>query len=158
MDEFRRTTKADIEAIASNARQCDVFECYYYNGKPFVETLADAVRYSRDAQTWFHNAQPTAIWGVASLGQKRGVPWLLGSKAMDSFLEPRSLRNKTRFMKHSRNVLLGWQDMYDQLENWVWKENKKAVAWLERLGFEVLPAEPFGKFREPFHKFRWSSD
>jgi hypothetical protein len=156
MDELRETTSEHLDAIAANARKADVFECYFLNGKPFNETLQDALRVSRSTTTWMHNGKPAAVYGVSLIKGEKASPWLLGSKLMDSFLEPGSIRNHTRFMKQSRWVIGGWQQMYESLENYVWKENEKAVEWLRALGFEIHSAKPFGKFREPFHKFTWS--
>ena len=156
MDELRDTTPEHLDAISKNARKADDFECYFINGEPFIDTLKDALRVSRRTTTWLHNGTPAAVYGVSSIDRDRGVPWLLGSKLMDSFLEPGSIRNQSRFMKQSRWVLGGWQEMYRHLENYVWQENSKAVAWLRALGFEVHDPRPFGKFREPFHKFTWS--
>ena len=140
MDELRDTTPEHLDAISKNARKADVFECYFINGEPFIDTLKDALRVSRRTTTWLHNGTPAAVYGVSSIDRDRGVPWLLGSKLMDSFLEPGSIRNQSRFMKQSRWVLGGWQEMYRHLENYVWQENSKAVAWLRAL----------------FHKFTWS--
>lgn len=82
------------------------------------------------------NGKLIACWGlVVLIGKEKNtyVIWALGTNELERF--------RKSFMKESTAILSRWVNMYKDLTNTVATKNKKAVAWLKRLGAE---------FEQPF--------
>ncbi len=91
---------------------------------------------------------PGALLGVVttSVLYNVGSPWMLATSRADAF--PRA------FIAYGRAYTRIMLEEYEALENHVDARNRKAVAWLRRIGYRVGPAEPYGALGLPFHHFR----
>lgn len=81
---------------------------------------------------------------VSMLGDQ-GVPWLVGTPLID--------RHRGSFIRLSRSYIPRMLAAYPTLLNIVDARNVKSIAWLKRMGFTILPAEPAGVAGLPFHPF-----
>ena len=81
-----------------------------------------------------------------SLASDEGVPWLLTAEELGS--HPRV------FLRGCRAFIAEVRPMYRSLASFVDERHVVAVRWLRWLGFEILPARPFGADQLPFHPFR----
>lgn len=86
----------------------------------------------------FGVARPTMIGGI-------GVPWMMGTRDLDRYAR--------EAVEVGREVVGAIRGHFELLRNHVDARNTRAIRWLRAVGFEVLPAEPYGAFGSPFHPF-----
>ena len=117
-------------------------------GYPSVEeALYVAIEISNGfAFACYFDDQLAFLWGAAPEGTKGvGVPWLLTSDLVEKF--------QFSFWAESKAVLPLILQKFPRLVNVVHAKHTASVRYLNRLGFIVEKAEPFGKKGEDFHKF-----
>jgi hypothetical protein len=141
------TTAEHIEFIAEHMRAADVEEIWASGQFLPLRALRLAVLISEEALTGMADGVPICIFGVGrkSLLDTTGIPWLLGTDAIE--------RHAKGFMQRNRTIIKAWRERYELLENWVDSRNTKSVAWLRWLGFTIQEASPYGAFGLPFHHF-----
>jgi len=113
--------------------------------------LIRSMRRTRLSWCGMADGVPVCLFGVmpaACLGSV-GVPWLLGSDDLP--------RHATAFLRGSREYVNAIRSDFDLLTNFVDSRNALSIRWLRWLGFDILPAEPYGAFRLPFHRFEMRS-
>ncbi len=81
---------------------------------------------------------------VSALGDQ-ALPWLIGTPLID--------KHRRAFTRLSRPYIARMLAAYPKLVNVVDARNVKSIAWLKRMGFTILPAEPMGAAGLPFHPF-----
>lgn len=143
-------TAGDIEYIAANLRAADVQELLAVYGPEvdLLHCLRLAVAASDDAYVAVSAAgEPVALTGVSPLSLLGGLgsPWLLGTEA--------SVRYPRDIVAHGHRLVRQWERKYSHLFNYVDARNLRSIAWLKRIGFTVLPAQPYGQAGLPFHRF-----
>jgi len=74
-----------------------------------------------------------------------GVIWLLGTDDVK--------RNARGFLEVSPGCLAQIMTRYHHLHNYVDQRNTASIRWLKWMGFEFQPAQPFGPYGLPFHRF-----
>ena len=128
-------------------RQADVEEIWAASRMQPLEALRLGVLVSEHALTGMVDDDPVCIFGVShrSLLDTTGVPWLLGTNAID--------KHAKAFMRRNKTIIKEWRARYELLENWVDSRNTKSIAWLRWLGFEIEEASPYGALGLPFHRF-----
>lgn len=91
-----------------------------------------------------------AIFGIVEeaphgllLGPGRGIPWALTSTAVP--------KHRKAFLRASRAAAGLFLRRCPELHQFIDARYAAALRWVRRLGFEVLPAEPFGPHALPFH-------
>lgn len=90
--------------------------------------------------------EPAGLFGVAHVSDELGVPWMLGTPALER--APKQLTKLGRAYVHLMS------NKYATLLNYVDARSLKSVYWLARLGFTVhAQTEPYGVFDLPFHRF-----
>lgn len=87
------------------------------------------------------------LFGVSSGGDGIGRPWLVGTDAMSDE------RYALRIGITARRVQQSFERRYKLLQNHTWVENTLHHQWLKSLGYEFLPAQPFGPYGAPFYQF-----
>lgn len=141
------TTEDHIEFVAEHMREDDINEVYASSGlSPYV-ALRFSCKMSDPCYTGTADDEPVCIFGVVpkSMLSDTGVPWLLGTDAVS--------RHARAFLRRNKKVVKQWRERFELLENYVDARNKKSIAWLEWLGFEIHPAKPYGVQGLPFHYF-----
>lgn len=140
-------TQSHVRDLAPRVRASDCAEVWATGRHTPAEALRLSVDVSVASVAALADGVPFAIFGVAarSLMSDTGVPWLLGSDDLVTHRRP--------FLRHGRVFVSAMLDIFPHLENYVDARNTTSIEWLRWLGFDILPAEPFGVYRLPFHRF-----
>ena len=149
MIERHSVTKQALAFIAENMRQPDREELWASAGLQPAPALRISVAIS-DAFVWTDKGVPFAAAGVSGETSITGVgvPWLLGTDAIERW--PR----RVAFI--ARRQLRDWQQRFDRLENHTHVRNIAMIKLLEKLGFSIEDAKPWGRYGEYFHRFSWT--
>ena len=128
---LRPLREGDLAAVAANARPADVAEMAAL-GLSFDDALATSVARSDWTAVGIVDDEPVCVFGVApgSLLGGIGVPWMLGTRALDR----RDVQ--VPFLRTSRRVVDAMLATYPRLSNIVDARNALAIRWLGWLGFE----------------------
>ena len=139
------------EAIAWNPREADVAELAALGTTP-LEAMRNGLRVSREPMTGFVDGQPVCMFGASpfSILGGIGIPWLIGSLAMDSMTAHKAL------LRESRKAFARMREEFpSMLFNAVDDRNEAAKRWLAWLGFTLDDPKPLGRNGEPFRVFYW---
>lgn len=137
--------------LAENMREADrqeVWATAHYTPKQAALFSLEA---SRDAKVGLADGRVVCMFGVgpAAIISTTGIPWLLTTDLVE--------KHARAFLRRNKRVVKGMGGSYSLLRNYVDERNTMAVRWLRWLGFEILPAEPFGVEGLPFHPFEMRS-
>lgn len=144
----RTATIADCALIGPHVRKEDWDECMAACGKTPQEALEYGFPFSSKAWVGEMDGKVIVIAGVGHVKEYPwiGVPWMMSTPEMD--------KHAIAFLRENRWVVDEMCGDYQLLANFVDARNKKAIRWLEWLGFTMMPAEPYGVEGLPFHQFR----
>lgn len=146
---FRAPLQEEVDYIADNMRNEDRDEVLAATGRYDMRALlVEALSFSSQRWVALSSGKPVALFGVGPANSKVGVPWMLVTH--DVFQTPRASR---ALVAKGRWYIQRMLAEYQHLENYVDARNTRAVRWLEHLGFTVHPAEPYGPYEYPFHRF-----
>lgn len=144
----RELRDGDAEALLANLRPADRDECDALVG-PGQERVALAKSIADSLIVWVFtiDEQVAGIGGVTpiSLLGGQGMPWMLGTSAID--------RHPGAFIRLNRPYIARMLALCPHLVNVVDARNVRSIAWLKKMGFTVLPAQPMGVAGLPFHPF-----
>lgn len=148
MVEFVPATPALMESIAENMREADRREVMASHGFTPIESLTASLKVSRYATVATSGGIPWAVFGLADYGilSNIGCPWMLGTNDV--------VKNGRDLMRHSPKVIYEMLNVYSTLQNYVHVENIVSVNWLQRIGFTLYPAIPYGMNGELFYPFQ----
>lgn len=140
-----KATQELIDHMKGRIRDIDDFECYAAVDLP--GDVALQVSYKMSSRCWVGiiDEIPFCAFGVATVHETKGSPWLLGAK---NFKDAWAFTLRVS-KKHIQEML----DPYVFLENYVHVTNKGSIKWLKWCGFTVETAEPYGVKRDLFHRF-----
>lgn len=137
----------DVELLIANLRESDMTECQAYGTPDIPAGIRSSVKTSVLCWSGFIDGELAAILGVAPVNVLAGVgsPWMLGTPVLDahSRVLVRAVPPYTARMLKA----------FPHLVNFVHAENTTSVRWLQRIGFTLHEAQPFGRLGAPFHKF-----
>ena len=143
---YRQATEADALYIAQHLRSEDRTEVILSNGADVEETLLKSFRASEECIVACVSGIPACIFGVASVDNSLGTPWMLATKVVTLF--------KRELLVDASAWLLEIKPRYSLLYNFVHSENETAKAWLKRLGFTLgLECPQYGAAKAPFTYF-----
>ncbi len=151
MIEERKSTPADMIALAQNMRQADIDEAYALDRSTPAEAIASCVLLTDFSKTAVGDeGEVLAMWGVASETRSAlvGVPWMLSSNAL-------TRKHVLEFGRRSADNAKILKQRYTALYNFVDARHALAIRWLGWMGFEMQPAQPLGIDGAPFHVFFW---
>ena len=133
--------------LAETMRQADRDELWAASHSLPLDALRRSLRVSHATYVGIADGRPVCMFGVAPLTLLSDVacPWLLGAEEL-----PRHARV---FLRANRVYMRMIRKQYAYMANFVDARNVVAIRWLHWLGFTILPAEPYGVERLPFHKF-----
>lgn len=145
---IRELQPGDAEALLADLRPADAAECDALVGRgKRAETLAASIEQSLACWVLEVNGGVAAIFGVAPVSALggQGLPWMLGTPLIDRF--------PGAFIRRCRPYIARMLAVCPSLVNVVDARNVRSIAWLKRMGFTVLPAQPMGAEGLPFHPF-----
>jgi len=146
--EARAPRAGDAEALVASMRPQDRAEVEAIRGPgQELEAVRRGIEMSVLAWTFTIGSEMACICGVVpvSLMSDRGVPWLLGTTAMD--------RHPGALIRVAPAYIARMLAAFPHLLNGVDARNTLAVRWLRRAGFTLHPAVPVGPQGVPFHPF-----
>ena len=149
---MRPATLEDIDPLVMRVRPEDVSELWAAAMATPERALRDGILLSPESWVGMADDLPLCIFGVApvSLLGRVGAPWMVGTSDID--------RHAFGFLKACKGAVAEMIAPYPYLFNFVDARNDKAVRWLKWLGFTMPPAEPYGPFGLPFHRFEMKRD
>ncbi len=143
---IRELEPDDIPKFCENVRQCDIDEIKASCGLSPEQVLNSTLYFHGLSALLSIDGDMVCVFGVTDLLDSRGVPWIIATNNIKKY--PKS------FIKASDQIFPLLIEDFEYLENYVDTRNTTSIRWLERLGFEIMPPEPFGVDNMPFHKFR----
>ena len=149
MKQIVPTTPEHVAELARTMREADVEEVWAAAKLLPLEALQEGVQASDEPFTGLMDGKVVCIFGVAqaTVLSEEGEPWLLASDLIDETAHT--------FLRVNRVYVREIKKRYSKLSNYVDERNTAAKRWLRWLGFELQPAEPYGAFGLPFHKFEY---
>lgn len=147
MVEFKVVTDDALVYLADNLREADRIELWASGHDDALQVLRDGVKRSTHCSIACADGVPGAIIGLSPINLISGVaaPWMLGTEAI--------MDNRRALMSYTPDYIRIMLKAYPHLVNYVHAPNTKAVRWLRHIGFVLHPAEPYGPYGEPFHRF-----
>lgn len=144
------STQGEVAHIAQGLRAHDrqELQAVHGDGVDLLNCLRRAVSVSEQCFTlWTPDGEPVGLYGVAavSLLGGSGCPWFLAADRVQDY--PRDI------VVLGKQSVREWGRRYDQLFNYVDARNRRSVAWLRRIGFDIFPARPYGAQGRMFHRF-----
>ncbi|MEQ0776182.1 hypothetical protein ABLT15_28145 [Paraburkholderia tropica] len=143
----RALREGDLDFVAARLRPADVDEAHASVGHhDMALVLRESVERSTMVWAIEVGGEPAGLFGAAEAAPDIGVPWLLGTAALE-----RAPKQLTKLGRQYVRLML---QRYATLVNLVDARNLKSIYWLARLGFTVhANTVPFGPFNMPFHRF-----
>ena len=140
-------TRAALMQVADGMRKADRAEVWAAGHRTPREALERAVDMSTLAWLGTADGTPAVAYGVApaSLLGETGIPWLLGTDAIE--------HHPVTFLRRCRDALADMSRDFLVLRNLVDARNRLSIRWLGWLGFTIEPAVLHGPDRLPFHPF-----
>lgn len=145
---IRDIREGDVEALLANLRPADRAEADALLGPNKTDgAIRESIDLSVMAWTGHVGDEVAFIFGCspASLLGDEGIPWLVGTPLID--------RHRRAFIRFSHTYIPSMQAIFPTLVNLVDARNVKSIAWLKKMGFTLLPAQPAGVAGLPFHPF-----
>jgi hypothetical protein len=141
-----------IDELAHTMCKEDAAECWAAGHRKPYEALARSVKLSPGSLTGLADGQVGCIFGVGAASILTGVgsPWMLGSPVLQYHAKV--------FLRANKVWLADEQLRWDKLINFVDIRHRRAVRWLDWLGFTLFDPAPYGPDSMMFHKFVWERD
>lgn len=131
-----------IGAIAARVRPADALELWLaYRQEPGT-VMRWSLEQSAVAWSGLADGVPVCMFGVAPVIGAEGVgtPWMIGSVDVE--------RYQMAFLRRCKGRVTEMLQVFPVLENYVHKDNRRALEWLAWLGFDIEPLPvamgPFG--------------
>lgn len=133
-----------IAHIAANVRADDREELNLL-GWGAAQALRLSLRSALAAWTGMVDGVPVCMFGVSQGELGEGRPWMIGTGDLDRFA--------VIFLRRCRVQVERMLDLRPVLVNYVSAENARAIQWLSWLNFTIGDPVPWGRSRQPFHRF-----
>jgi len=146
--EVRAVAPDDVVELVVKMRQADIDELDAMGIEDFVGEVQASVDRSVFSYAFLIGGELACIIGVVpamGLMGGYGIPWMLGTDVVT--------RNQRVLMRTCRPYIQKMLRAYPVLFNYVHAENHRAIRWLQRVGFSLQLAEPYGPKGAPFHLF-----
>lgn len=148
--DIRRVGYFDCYTLAKHIRQADKEEIWAARGLTPIQGVEWSVGHSDASYGAFVDGVLVAIWGIASLPNGGGAPWLLATEDLRKYA--------IRFYHITREHISQMLEAYGYLENYVDARNIDSIRWLKWLGFEFDELQPYGYSQLPFRRFHMGGD
>lgn len=146
---YSTPTEADMREIARMMRPEDRREIAGIVGDNIEADALFCREASECAYVCKRDGVPMAAFGVVrkSPFENVGVIWMLATTE--------TARHKIYTGKWTRRGIRAFLHDWDLLYNYVDAGNTETIKWLKWLGAKVYPAEPWGLYGLPYHRFEF---
>ncbi len=136
-----------IYQLAHKVRQADIDELMDGFGVNQYEALRVSLSMSTHAWAGMIDDDVVCMFGVSpySLLGSKGMPWFIGSDAVEE--------HQMAFLRRNKRYVKKMNKAFPYMLNWVDARNTVAIGWLKWLGFKIYEPKPWGIKGMPFHKF-----
>lgn len=143
----RDSIKEDIGVVSKKLRISDINEILKSTGQTPAEALTDGFN-AEHCWTMCVDSVAEAMLGIAKYDENKYRPWFLASS--------KPMEHGREFMKSSIECVDRFKALAPFMENYVDADNKVAVEWLKRIGFQLNPKPVImGVANVPFYRFGW---
>lgn len=136
-------TLRHVHLLAPRLREPDRLEIWASGGNRPAQSLRKSLALSLFARTAFIDGEAAAMFGVRVVGDV-AIPWLLTTDTVD--------RHPLEFYRAAKLIAAALRARFPRMLQMVDARHPAALSFVERLGFEVGAAEPFGLEQLPFHR------
>lgn len=146
--DIRLYADGDIDLLRADLRPADAAEIDALAGPGRIdEVLRQSVQTSTVLWSHYLGDQLLSVFGVAPIDLLggEGAVWLIGTRLLE--------RHPSALVRQAPEYISRMRQTFPRLVNVVDARNVKAMRWLRRLGFVILPAQPTGVAGLPFHPF-----
>ena len=135
--------------VAANIRKADEKELWDISLIKPKEALLKSLEISDFISTGYINNEIVSMFGLVkiSLLSNAGRPWMISTTALDN------KKYWKDFHRMGKKVVLAMLTICPYLENYVEASNKRAVRWLDALGFNFEHPKPMGPLGKNFMRF-----
>lgn len=137
-------TPHDLELVAADMRDMDVFECRAAGFKTPLDALHVGLLMGKQTWTFNSDGEPLCVFGDVPDNSGGAVFWLLGTNKVR--------QHKRAFMRYSKMYKELYLAKYTYLTNVVCMDNDESVRWLKWLGAKfidgvaMIDGKPFQRF------------
>ena len=144
---YRKAVKADARELAINLRKADRKELIGIVGDALLQEIEYCIEASEQAFVCECDGKLMAAFGVyrTSPFENIGVIWMLATTE--------TVKHKVYVGKWTKKGLQAFLKDWDLLYNYIDQGNSETIKWLKWLGAKVYPAQPYGLYGLPYHKF-----
>jgi len=135
-----------IRALIADMRAADQVELQAIRGWSVEREVRHAIETASHCAACVVEGKVVAIFGDSPHDAVYGLPWMASTTWIDVY--------RRQFLAECRPVIEGMRSRHRVLINLVDVRNTLAIRWLKWLGFEFLPAVPYGINGELFYPFQ----
>ena len=137
--------ESDIKYLSDNLRQSDIFEIWASHHATPLSALTQC--HNSPFSLTVERENPICMFGInpESLLGNKAVIWCLATDELSTI--------NIRFLKHSREFIEMFLEIYPYLYNFVDDRNTESIAWLKFCGAVMEEPKPFGMDNMPFRYF-----
>lgn len=141
---FRGIEITDLDYLEKNLLPINKEEIKALHGLTIKELLLQNDLFFNHTDVWEIDGEIICIFGGFPIGKEMMI-WLLGTEKLKDYKQKFAIWTLRRLKKEKQN--------YDLFYSCVYEKNEITKEWLEKLGFNILAAEPMGINGELFHRF-----
>lgn len=132
-----------LKELEENAPEEQVLEVYASHAKNIFKVAKEGALRSEEAWVALHNDEVVGVFGVIPVSFLGHVasPWLLTTGKYPKLL-----------LKYTRIILPYLLDKWPILTNYIDARYEASLRWAKWAGFNIYPAEPYGREQLPFHR------
>ena len=152
MIRVRQAVIEDATLIGDRLRDADRVEAWRAMGLFAHAAIRESILKSSVCGVFLDDNEPLCIMGLVQpiiLAPGIAHPWLVGTEALG--------HHRKAFLRETRLWVQEWRKDYSLLVNYVDAEYTGAIRWLEWLGFDIFPPEPYGPRGALFRRFEMRS-
>lgn len=140
-----RVREWHIRALLADLREADRLELAAIRGWEPAREVRHAVATAAHCATCIVDGKVVAIFGDSRHDDVHGLPWMMSTTLISTY--------RRQFLAACPGVIRDMCSRYQVLINMVDVRNTLAIRWLKWLGFQFLPAVPYGVDGELFYPF-----
>ena len=147
---YVKATQELCNYIADHLKKEDFAEIVGATGVGPRREIDFCCRYSEWSMVALIDEKPVAVFGIRPVDpiNRIGVVFLLTTEE--------TLRHKIMTGRETKRAMRYFLEDWEMLYNYCDEGNKLVLRWLKFLGAKIYPAEPYGFFGRPYHRFEFT--